>query len=202
MPLPLPAFDDAMADLIAVGRRSLVQITNHGAGAGAGTIWHAEGLIVTNAHVVGDARTVEVTLDTGTPLRGSVLAVDHQHDLAAIAVEARDLPTVALGDSRAVRSGQWVVAIGHPFGAIGAATAGAVIGLVRGLPEYGGDSEWIALALSLRPGHSGGPLLDASGRLIGIATMITGPEVGYAVPVHRVVSFLRRHIQVDATRSA
>ncbi|MBK9122464.1 MAG: trypsin-like peptidase domain-containing protein [Chloroflexi bacterium] len=202
MPLLLPAFDEAMADLIAVGRRSLVQISNLSTGVGAGTIWHPDGLIVTNAHVVQHARDLRVTLDTGETLRGAVAAIDPAQDLAAVIVEAHGLPCVTLGKPRAVRSGQWVVAIGHPFGTIGAATAGTVIGLVDGLPEYGGASAWIALSLSLRPGHSGGPLLDASGRLVGINTMITGPEVGYAVPVQTAAEFLKHQVRVDVIRSA
>ncbi|MCC6564757.1 MAG: hypothetical protein IT298_03265 [Chloroflexi bacterium] len=82
------------------------------------------------------------------------------------------------------------------------ATAGTIIGRVDGLPGYGGHAEWIALHLSLRPGHSGGPLLDAFGRLVGINTMITGPEVGCAIPAHVAAEFLRQDIDVRLIRSA
>jgi serine protease Do len=112
-----------------------------------------------------------------------------------LAVEAERLPAIELGDSRSLVPGQWVLALGHPLGLSGAATAGIVIGAGSDLPEAPGPGrEWVAVSLSLRPGHSGGPLVDVQGRLVGINTMMAGPEVGMAVPVQVVKEFLRRKL--------
>ena len=175
-------------------RQSLVQVRCGGRGVGAGSIWHPDGLIVTNAHVVGN-RSVEVALRDGSVLPARLLAADEGQDMAALAVEAEGLPNIELGDSRKLVSGEWVMALGHPLGVAGAAAAGVVIGSGPYLPEAPGhDREWIAVSLSLRPGHSGGPLVDAQGRLVGINTLMAGLEVGMAVPVHVVKNFLRREL--------
>ena len=188
----LQQLNDALSDVVTGARRGLVQITNGGRGSGAGTIWHPEGLIITNAHVIAGRHTLKVTLPDGRTLPANVLAADPDRDLAALAVEASDLPTVELGNSKHLRPGDWVVAVGHPWGVAGAATGGVVIGLGTNLPEIPrAHHEWIALDLHMRPGHSGGPLVDVSGRLVGINTMIAGPDVGFAVPVHVVKRFLK-----------
>ncbi|NWF67745.1 MAG: trypsin-like peptidase domain-containing protein [Chloroflexi bacterium] len=198
-----------MSNVIEQGWRSLVRVGN-GEGAGAGTIWHPDGLIVTNAHVAAQrtrrgwrrpvaSDELKVTLADGRDFMAQVIAFDEQNDLAALAIETRDLPTIALGNSWDVRTGQWVMALGHPWGVHGAATSGIVIGKGTNLPEMPAGRDWIALSLHLRPGHSGGPLLDTNGQLIGINTMITGPDVGFAIPVDTVKSFLR---QALGTRGA
>ncbi len=193
-----------MSGVIESGWRSLVRVGN-GEGAGAGTIWHKDGLIITNAHVAakrvyrgwgrrtsGASQELKVTLADGRDFMAKVLAFDEENDLAALAIEANDLPTIEVGNSWVVRPGQWVLALGHPWGVHGAATSGIVIGKGTSLPEMPPGRDWIALSLHLRPGHSGGPLLDADGKLIGINTMITGPDVGFAIPVDTVKSFLRQ----------
>lgn len=186
-------------DLEAVverARRGLVRISNGTHGFGAGTIWHADGLIITNAHVVEGRHTLKVTLPDGRSLPAHLLAADPTHDLAALAVDQNGLPIVELGSSKRLRPGDWVMAVGHPWGVIGAVTGGIVIGTGRGLPDIPqARQEWIAVSLHMRPGHSGGPLVDAAGRLVGINTMITGPDVGYAVPVHVVKAFLKQALQ-------
>jgi serine protease Do len=94
-----------------------------------------------------------------------------------------------------------VLALGHPWGVTDAATAGVVIGVGRDFPEIPrSDREWIAVGLTLRPGHSGGPLVDVQGRLVGINTIMTGPKVGMAVPVHVAKSFLRQRLGSTARR--
>lgn len=177
-------------------RRSLVQITNGRRGSGAGTIWHADGLILTNAHVVG-RRSLRVSLPNGSAqpaqvLPARLLAHSRSLDLAALSVDASGLPAIGLGSSRNLQPGQWVLAMGHPWGVIGAATVGVVIdvGLPPEMPGLG--RELIQVDLPLRPGYSGGPLVDVHGRLVGINTMMAGPEVGLAIPVHEVKRFLRR----------
>jgi serine protease Do len=184
-----------MAGVVGDVRRSLVQVANgrNGrSGAGAGTVWHADGLILTNAHVIR-RHPIHVILPDGQTLPARVLAHDRDLDLAALGVEVTGLPTIELGNSKCLQPGDWVLALGHPWGVRGAVTAGVVTGVGAGLPDLPrSDHEWIAVSLHLRPGYSGGPLVDAEGRLVGINAMMAGPDVGLAVPVHVVVGFLRR----------
>ena len=180
-----------ISELAKQARQSLVQIAS-GSGAGAGTIWHPDGLIVTNAHVASHA-PLRVTLSDGKTLEARVLSRNPSHDLAALVVDAHHLPTIGIGESRSLKSGQWVLALGNPWGVAGAVTFGVVIGVGSDvLGASPANREWIAVGLHLRPGYSGGPLLDVQGRLIGINTMMTAPNVGMAVPVHVVKSFLRK----------
>ena len=191
MPTIPDQINAGMDALVEKAGRGLVQVHN-GRGAGAGTIWHSEGLVLTNAHVAGRG-PLQVTLRGGATVQARLLASDTERDLAALAAEGGDLPIVELGESISLRPGQWVLALGHPFGVTGAATAGVGIGAgappVDGLPPR---EDWIAVSLHLRQGYSGGPLVDAEGRLVGINTVMTGPDVGLAVPVHAVKEFLRR----------
>jgi S1-C subfamily serine protease len=199
----LEQLNDAAANRIAQVRASLVQISN-GRGAGAGTIWHRDGLIVTNAHVIRGRHQLSATLPDGRKLAAQIIAADDSLDLAALSIEASDLPTIAIGDSRGLKPGQWVMAVGHPWGVTGAVTAGVVIGTGNNLPEVNQmqpGREWIALSLHMRPGHSGGPLIDSAGRLVGINTMITGPDVGFAIPVHTVKAFLKDRLGTPVAAS-
>jgi serine protease Do len=186
-----------MTGVVAHVHASLVRVSNGGSGAGAGFVWNSEGLILTNAHVVHADRP-NVTLPDGRSLPANIAAYDAERDLALLSVKARGLPALALGDSRRVRPGEWVFAVGHPWGIHGAVTAGVVIGVGHDLPESlpagprrGPAREWLMASLVLRPGNSGGPLVDVHGRLLGVNTIMTGPEVGGAVPVHVVEAFLR-----------
>jgi S1-C subfamily serine protease len=113
--------------------------------------------------------------------------------------EASELPGLEFGDSQGLVAGQWVLALGFPWGVAGAATAGVVTEVGPQWPpeEAGrrmgrGAQDWIAVNLRLRPGHSGGPLVDARGRLVGVNTLLVGPDIGMAIPGHVVKRFLRR----------
>ncbi len=164
--------NDEMSGAVEGVRRSLVEIHNGHGGSGAGTIWHSDGLIITNAHVVRGRRSLKVTLPEKRTFPARLLARDDQRDLAALSVEATGLQTIQVGDSRLLKAGQWVMAIGHPWGVAGAVTAGIVISEGAQLPEMAASGrEWIAVSLHMRPGHSGGPLVDINGRLVGINTM-------------------------------
>ncbi len=189
--------NERLSGTLETVHRSLVQVHNGRRGNGAGTIWHSDGLIITNAHVIGGAgrgkNGIKVTLPNGETIPAQVLASDNSLDLAALAVDAKGLPTIELGHSRRLHPGQWVMAVGHPWGVKGAASAGVVIDMGPP-PEIQTHREFVQVGLQLRPGHSGGPLVDVEGRLVGINTMITGPEVGLAVPVHVVKEFLRETI--------
>jgi S1-C subfamily serine protease len=189
----LQTLNNGLADVIDRVHQSLVHISN-GRGAGAGTIWHSDGLVITNAHVIHGHHALNVTLPDGRTLPAQVIASNTELDLAALAVSANDLPTIEIGDSRTLKPGQWVMAVGHPWGIQGAVTSGVVIGAGANLPEMQPGREWIALSLHMRPGHSGGPLVDSAGRLVGINTMITGPDVGFAIPVQVVKTFLKETI--------
>ena len=120
-------------------------------------------------------------------------AIKRRYVLPPVLVISSGPPEVAkLIAGLQLQPGNWVVAYGHPWGVDGAATAGVVIGQGPTLPErprFGRD--WLAVSLHYRPGHSGGPLVDAEGRLVGINTVMAGPDVGLAVPVHVIKSFLK-----------
>ena len=191
MPNILQELSADMAGVVRKTRDSLVRITNGHSGAGAGTIWSSEGLIITNAHVVQRASPT-VYLPDGRSLPARVLAHDPQRDLALLSVKASGLTAMSLGDTHQLRPGEMVFAVGHPWGVNRAATAGVVIGLGGDMPEMSATRrEWLMVSLVLRPGNAGGPLVDVAGRLLGVNTIMTGPEVGGAVPVHVVKAFLR-----------
>ena len=200
----LKQLNDDLSDVVQDVRRSLVQVMDGNGGAGAGTIWHSDGLIVTNAHVIARGGGIRVALPDGRVFPATVLARDNDQDLAALSIDAHDLPTIQPGDSRQVNAGQWVMALGHPWGITDAVTGGIVIGSGHDLIELQSATgrEWVAVSLHLRPGHSGGPLVDTSGRLIGINTLMTGPDVGAAVPVNTVKQFLQRTLGGFAPKPA
>ena len=119
-----------MASVVEGAEPSLVQVRNGKGSGGPGTIWHPDGLVLTNAHVVGRG-PLEVALQDGSTFPARLLAHDESHDLAALSVDATGLPTIGPGESKSLQPGQWVVALGHPWGVVGAATAGVVIGMSR-----------------------------------------------------------------------
>ena len=198
----LVQLSDEMADVAAQVRLSLVQIQNGRRGAGAGSVWHPNGLIVTNAHVVRSSSLL-ARLSDGRELPARVLAQSRELDLAALSIEADGLPTIGLGDSRSLRPGHLVLAMGHPWGVTGAVAGGVVIGVGPDLPDAPSSGrDWIAASLRLRPGNSGGPLMDAQGRLVGINAMMTGPDVTVAVPVHTAATFLQDALRWESARTS
>ncbi len=171
-------------------RRSVVIV--HGSqGQGSGVVWAPSGLIVTNDHVASRDRAEIETWD-GRRLAGTVLARDPGNDLAAIQVEDTSLPAAAIGDSRSVRVGQLIMAVGHPLGVRGTATLGIVSAVDRVLENGRQRREIIHADVELLPGNSGGPLADISGRVIGIASMIVSPGIAIAVPSHIVREFVAK----------
>ncbi|TET53183.1 MAG: trypsin-like serine protease, partial [Anaerolineales bacterium] len=177
------------------------------ASTGSGFVIDKDGHIVTNAHVVDDADALQVAFSDGDIASADVLGVDPYSDLAVIRVDVeRDrLVPLELGDSISLRVGQRVIAIGNPFGLRGTMTLGVVSALDRGLPsateaQTSGfqNPDIIQTDAALNSGNSGGPLLDARGRVVGVASAILAPSgystgVGFAIPadtVKRVVPAL------------
>jgi len=167
-------------------------------GTGSGFLYDTEGHIVTNYHVVENAEELSVTLADGRVFPATTVGVDPSNDLAVIRIEADTLPQpVALGDSDGLRVGQFVVAIGNPFGQVGTLTVGVISALGRIIESPDGRfiGEAIQTDAAINPGNSGGPLLDLRGRVIGVNSQIVSPSrasagIGFAVPsntVRRVV---------------
>ena len=171
---------DAAAAIAARVAPSVVIVGNRG-GSGAGVIWRPDGRIVTNRHVVhGD--TMEITLADGRHLEGKVTAQHQSRDLALITVDADELPAVEVGDSATVRPGQIVLALGHPIGFRGAVSIGIVVAAGQAATTEGPRTgDWLQADVTLLPGNSGGPLVDAEGRVIGISTMVSG-GLSLAIP--------------------
>jgi serine protease Do len=185
-----------------VAQASMVQVRTGWDGAGTGTIAGADVLTVTNAHVARH-RQLEVVLRGGRRLKAQVEAFDPRLDLAALRIEAHGLAAIPFGSSRDLRAGELVLAVGHPWGVEGGETLGFMIGAGADLPEN--PQPWrdlIAVSLHLRPGHSGGPLVDVHGRPVGIRTMLAGPEVGLAIPVDTVWQFLNDRLHRAIARAA
>ena len=173
---------DSMVSLHARGRR-----------IGTGTIWHEEGFIITNAHVADFDRALGVTLQDGRDASARIIGMDREQDVAVLSIDAENLPTIEIGDSRKLRPGEFVFSMGFPWGIPDGLTAGVVITNGKWI-ENGNRSnrDWLIASLRLRPGHSGGPMLDSHGRLVGINTMMHGPYVGAAVPSHVVKASLKK----------
>jgi serine protease Do len=154
---------------------------------GSGFIIDASGTIVTNNHVVADARSVAVTMSDGTELPARIIGRDPRTDLAVLKVDAgHALPFIQLGDSANVRVGQWVVAMGNPFGLGGTVTAGIVSARGRDIGE-GPYDNFIQVDAPINQGNSGGPLFTQDGRVVGINTAILSPTggsvgIGFAIP--------------------
>ena len=177
---------------ISVGRDFFFNIVPR-QGAGSGSIIDKEGYILTNHHVIKNARRLEVTLEGGGKLRGKLVGTDPDSDLAVIKIDPsrHKLTVIPMGDSDNSLVGQKVLAIGNPFGLGQTLTTGVISSLGRTLRVQNGTliEDVIQTDASINPGNSGGPLLDSSGKLIGINTAIFSPTgasvgIGFAIPVN------------------
>ena len=156
-------------------------------GEGSGFIVSPDGIILTNAHVVDDAQKVTVKLTDRREFEAKVIGSDAQSDVAVLKIDARDLPVVKLGDPRSLQVGEWVVAIGSPFGFENSVTAGIVSAKGRNLPD---DTyvPFIQTDVAVNPGNSGGPLFNLRGEVVGINSQIYSRSGGYeglsfAIPI-------------------
>ncbi|MGI9121626.1 MAG: S1C family serine protease [Rubrobacter sp.] len=166
--------------MIEDAQRSVVQVRSKGRGIGAGVIWPGDGLVLTNHHVISGRRrrsNVRVALHDGRTLDADVVKSDRSLDLALLTLEGdhENLPSAPIGDSDALRVGELVYAIGHPWGSVGAVSAGIVggVGQLRG-PDRGSSTRYVRSDVALAPGNSGGALLNARGEVVAINAMIFG----------------------------
>jgi serine protease Do len=168
---------------------------------GSGFIIDPEGYVVTNNHVIEDADQIKVKLDDDKEFDAEVVGRDPNTDLALLKIETKEkLPVIAMGDSDKLKIGQWVVAIGSPFGLERTVTAGIVSakGRVIGSGPY---DDFIQTDASINPGNSGGPLLNMKGEVVGINTAIiaSGTGIGFAIPInlaHGIIAQLKSEGEV------
>jgi serine protease Do len=158
-------------------------------GNGSGVIVTQDGYILTNNHVIGKADSIEVKLADGTKFKGKVVGKDELTDLAVVKIDLTNSPFASLGDSTSMEQGDWVVAIGSPFGLEQTITAGIVS--AKGRYVGGNYSDFIQTDASINPGNSGGPLVNMKGQVIGINTMIFSESggnqgIGFAIPSNLV----------------
>jgi S1-C subfamily serine protease len=165
-------------------------------GQGSGFVIDKDGHILTNYHVIADARQVEVTMHNRKKYKATVVGTDQAHDLAVIQIKATDLVPAVLGDSRNLQVGQKVYAIGNPFGLAGTMTRG-IVSSIRPVREPNGATidEAIQTDAAINPGNSGGPLMNWHGEVIGINTMILSQVgqnagIGFAIPINTAKAVL------------
>ena len=165
-------------------------------GQGSGFLIDANGYIVTNNHVAGGADQITVTMQDGRKFDAKLVGNDARSDLALIKIEATGLPYVAFGDSDKARVGDWVVAIGNPFGLGGTATAGIISARGRDirLDQYN-DNDYLQLDAPINFGNSGGPVFNVAGQVVGVNTAIFSPNggnvgIGFAMPINRAKAML------------
>jgi len=156
-------------------------------GLGSGFIVSADGVILTNAHVVVEADEVIVKLTDKREFKAKVVGLDKLSDVAVLKIDAKDLPTVKIGDPQNARVGEWVVAIGSPFGFENTVTAGIISAKSRSLPDEG-YVPFLQTDVAINPGNSGGPLFNLNGEVIGINSQIFSRSGGYqglsfAIPI-------------------
>jgi S1-C subfamily serine protease len=175
-------------------------------GQGSGFIIDKEGHILTNYHVIADARQVKVTLHNGKSYPATVIGTDRSHDLAVIQIKALGLPAMVLGDSRNLQVGQKVYAIGNPFGLSGTMTRG-IVSSIRQVREPDGMAidDAIQTDAAINPGNSGGPLLNWHGEVIGINTMIASnvgqsAGIGFAIPINTAKAVLNDLVTLGRVR--
>jgi serine protease Do len=176
----------------ASGRRRVVA-----QGLGTAFVYDPDGLLLTNNHVIEDASEVEVSFFDGRELEAKVVGRDKHTDVAVLRIDARSLPSLPLGDSNAIEVGDWVVAIGNPFGLSHTVSAGILSAKgrtkedVKGLDESG-YFNFLQTDASINPGNSGGPLLNLRGEVVGInaAVRANANSIGFAIPINMVKQIL------------
>ncbi len=189
---PLPdVFSSALTELFSTVQPSIVQVRNGQRGGGTGIIWGTDGRIITNNHVIaGDKATIHVHLVDGRTLDATILHRNPRLDLALLKVTANDLKALPVGDSSNLRVGEWVFAIGHPWGQRWSVTAGIVSTISSVQLANNFTTHYIKSDVLLAPGNSGGPLLNADGHVVGVNAMIFGGDLSVAIPSNVVNTWL------------
>ncbi len=180
------------------GRQQEIETQPKRQGAGSGVIISADGYIVTNNHVVAGADEILVKLNDNTEYKGRIIGLDETTDLALVKVEAKNLPAITIGNSDALKIGEWVLAVGNPFNLTSTVTAGIVSAKARSLGANGVES-FIQTDAAINQGNSGGALVNERGELVGVNAMLysqTGSYAGYgfAIPttiMNKVVADLK-----------
>lgn len=197
---PFDLFNDEFARRFFGGRMRRAQPQMSKA-MGSGFLVSPDGYIVTNAHVVKDARQITVKIADGRELKAAVVGVDEKNDVAVIRVKEEKLPFLEFGNSDALEVGEWVLAVGNPFGLAQTVTSGIVSAKERnsmGITDY---EDFIQTDAAINPGNSGGPLVNLDGKVIGLNTAIFSKSggymgIGFAIPsnaVSQIVKQLRAH---------
>lgn len=191
---PLPdVFSAALITMFQTVQPGIVQVGIEGRGGGTGVIWQQDGRIITNHHVVANERAkVYVHLVDGRTLDAQVLHRNPQLDLAVLKVNGDNLHALSVGDSSKLRVGEWVFAIGHPWGQRWALTAGIMSGMSAVKLSDDVTTQYIKSDVGLAPGNSGGPLLDADGKVVGINAMIFGGDLAVSIPSNVVSTWLAK----------
>jgi serine protease Do len=176
-------------------------------GTGSGFIISADGQILTNAHVVDGADTVNVILKDGRSFKGKVLGEDPITDVAVVKIQAENLPTVTIGNSEQLLPGEWAIAIGNPLGLDNSVTAGIISATGRSSREVGVPDKrigFIQTDAAINPGNSGGPLLNAVGEVIGMNTaIISGAQgLGFAIPINNAQEIAQQLIATGKAEHA
>ncbi len=187
-----PAINGAFVSLVQQIIPSLVLVNNGRRGAGTGIIWRADGLIVTNYHVVGNG-PVQVVLDNGGKFDGEILIHEPEVDLAIVQIDAQNLPAVPVGSDEDLQVGELVLAVGNPWGQRNVATMGVVSSL--GTARTNGKRGRVDVIQSdarLAPGNSGGPLVNMAGAVVGINTLVVGGDRGVAIPSREAEALIGR----------
>lgn len=174
-------------------------------GVGSGFFISSDGYVLTNYHVVDDATDIYVTLTDGREFKAKVIGSDKQTDVALLKIDAKDMATLPIGDSDKIKKGQWVLAIGSPFGLDSTVTAGIISAINRDTGDY---LPFIQTDVAVNPGNSGGPLINLQGEVIGINSQIISRSGGFmgislAIPIDdvmRVVNQLRASGKVTRSR--
>ncbi|WP_017873258.1 Do family serine endopeptidase [Candidatus Caldatribacterium saccharofermentans] len=169
-------------------------------GIGTGFVFRSDGYILTNEHVIRGANEIKVTFIDGKEYEGKVVGADSLTDIAVVKIDADNLPTIPLGDSDKARVGEFVIAIGNPYGLSHTVTVGVLS--AKGRPISAGDSgreyeNFLQTDAAINPGNSGGPLLNLRGEVIGINTAILpyAQGIGFAIPINMAKSILEQLIE-------
>jgi len=190
---PFGFFGDEFSDRFFRGRRPSQPREFRQTGQGSGFIIADDGYILTNNHVVGEADVITVKLHDGREFKAELVGTDEKSDVAVIKIDSRNLPTMPLGDSDNLKVGEWVIAIGNPFGLAETLTSGIVSAKGRSTVGINDYEDFIQTDAAINPGNSGGPLINIKGQAIGINTAIFSKSggnmgIGFAIPINMAKS--------------